>query len=344
MNRLRLPSALRRAVCALALSMPFAAIAQEKVDTLTEFRVSTAQSAVFPLGRAAERWAQLVNDKAGRAFALKTYPGATLANRDPLREFGALRDGGADLAVGSALAWSAQLPAFAVYALPWLAAESREQVALAASDAVRDAIAARADAAGVVVLAVAPLGERVLATTRGPVLAPADLSGVDVRVVASPLLIESLATLGARPASMNLPDAQSAFAAGTLGGQEAPASTLAAMRIAALGPRFVTRWGAFADVMVFAVRRAVWERWSAEQRASVQAAAVEAARETAAIASEESALADLTRQGVTIVRITPAQRAALRAAVQPVWSKWTTQIGADLVDAAEAAVAGAAAK
>jgi hypothetical protein len=34
----------------------------------------------------------------------------------------------------------------------------------------------------------------------------------------------------------------------------------------------------------------------------------------------------------------------LRTAVQPVWSKWTAQIGADVVEAAEAAVAGAAVK
>ena len=54
---------------------------------------------------------------------------------------------------------------------------------------------------------------------------------------------------------------------------------------------------------------------------------------------EEAALAELTKQGVTIVRLTAAQRAAFRASVQPVWSTWTTPIGPELVRAAEAAVA-----
>jgi len=38
------------------------------------------------------------------------------------------------------------------------------------------------------------------------------------------------------------------------------------------------------------------------------------------------------------VRPTPAQRAALRAAVDRVWANWTASIGAELVAAAQAAV------
>ena len=62
-----------------------------------------------------------------------------------------------------------------------------------------------------------------------------------------------------------------------------PPSTLAATRIAAIGQKFVTRWGAFADVMVFAVRRATWDAWSEEQRTAVRSAAHDAAREADAL-------------------------------------------------------------
>ena len=82
---------------------------------------------------------------------------------------------------------------------------------------------------------------------------------------------------------MSLADAQSLLAAGTLDGQEAAASTLAATRIAASGQKFVTRWGAFADVMVFAVRRSVWAKWSPEQQAAARATALEAARDAGAL-------------------------------------------------------------
>ena len=104
-----------------------AAAAQDKP---AELKLTVAQSPAFPLGKAAERWGALLTEASSSRFQVKLHPGAVLAGRDPLREFGTLRDGGADLAVGSALMWSTELPAFAVYALPWLAPEPREQVAL----------------------------------------------------------------------------------------------------------------------------------------------------------------------------------------------------------------------
>ncbi|MCC7327321.1 MAG: TRAP transporter substrate-binding protein DctP [Burkholderiales bacterium] len=315
-----------------------------KPSEAPELKLSVAQSAAYPLGKAADRWVQLVNDAAGRSFVVKPYPGAVLAGRDPQREFGVLRDGLADLAVGSALAWSAQLPSFAVYALPWLASETRELEALVADDSLRQQVAARAALAGVVVVAVAPLGERVLSTAKSVIPTLSELAGLRVRVVAIPLLTETFATLGAKPSSMSFASAQAAFADGSLDAQEAPASTLAATRIAATGQKFVTRWGAFNDVMVFAVRRSVWEGWSDDQRALVRTHAAQVASEAGAVAREEAALAELTQQGVTLLRPTPAQRMALRAAVQPVWARWAAIIGTDLVGAAEAAVAAAVAR
>src|SRR4051812_31132329 len=79
-----------------------------------ELKLSVAVGGTLPLGRAATRWAELLG---ANAIAVKTYPGAALAQRDASREFIALREGAADLAVGSALQWSAQVPALGVYAL-----------------------------------------------------------------------------------------------------------------------------------------------------------------------------------------------------------------------------------
>lgn len=319
------------------------AFAQAKVDTLPELRLTVAQGPAFPLGKAAEQWAQRVNAAAGGAYEAKLYAGAVLAGRDAAREFGALRDGAAELAVGSALAWSAQLPAFGAYVLPWLAPDSRAQAALAADVPLFERVHAEALRAGVVLLAVAPLGERIVATGKGTLRAPPDMTGLRIRVPGNPLVQETYAALGARPESMDFAQAQAALAAGTLDGQDAPASTLATARIAAGGLRYVTRWGAFGDLMVFAVRRTAWDVWPVAQRDAVRMAAVAAAREAAAPAREEAALADLTRQGVTIIELTPTQRGAFRAAVAPVTLRWAQTMGMDLAAAAERVAAGAAA-
>ena len=136
---------------------------------------------------------------------------------------------------------------------------------------------------------------------------------------------------------MPLADAQAAFAARSLDGQEGPASTLAAARVAASGLKFVTRWGAFADAMVFAVRQSVWSRWTDAQRTAARAAAVAAVADAGALAREDAAFGELGKQGADVVRPTATQRAAWRAAIEPVWAKWTGPIGADVVAAAQAA-------
>ena len=335
----------RRAACVLALLVAFSTVpplqAQDRSAKPPELRLSTALAPSFPLGRAGERWAQLVNEQAGSEFEVRQYPGATLALRDPGREFGALRDGLADLAVGSALAWSAQFAPLGVYSVPWLAVDSREQETLAADTALRENLFVLMEAAGVVGLALAPLGEHVLATAKAPVASPAAASGLRVRVMPLRSVIDVYVALGALPQSMGFAQAQAALLAGMLDGQDALPTALVATRAYASGQKFVTRWGAFTDVMVFAVRKVAWDAWPEDRRVLVRHAAEQAAREANALAREEAALAQLTKEGVTIVRLSATQRAALRDAAQPAIAAWTNAVGAELVGAARAAVAGA---
>jgi TRAP-type C4-dicarboxylate transport system substrate-binding protein len=335
----------RRVTCVITLAASaFAASplqAQDGNAGVQELRLSTALAPTYPLGRAGQRWAQLVNEKAGAAFEVRQYPGATLAARDPGREFGALKSGLAELAVGSALAWSGQFAPVGVYAIPWLTGNAREQEALAADAPLRESVFAQMAAAGVIGLAVAPLGEHVLATTRAPIETPADLKGLRVRVVSLRSLIEVYVALGALPESMNFALAQAALAAGTLAGQDALPTTLVATRASASGMKFITRWGAFADAMVFAVRKASWDAWPEERRVLVRGAAEQAAREANALALEEAALAQLTRDGVTILRLSPTQRNAFRDAAQPAINAWIDLVGAELAGSAQAAVAAA---
>ncbi len=311
--------------------------AQGAGDAVPELKLSTALAPAYPLGKAGQLWTEAINVRASSSFRIRQYPGAVLAGRDPRREFHSVANGAADLAVGSALAWSASFPEFGAYVLPWLAPDAQALESLTADAALFERIAAATARAGVILVAVAPLGERVLATVNGAVTAPAEGVGLRIRTVTTPLLMDTLGALGMRAEAMSYAEARAALAGGTLDGQEASPSTLAATRIGSTRQKFVTRWGAFADVMVFAVRRAVWEQWTSAMQADVRAAAQDAARDAAALAHEDAALADLTRQGITLVRLAPAQRALFRAAVQPVWDKWTSAIGADNIAAAKTA-------
>lgn len=324
-------------VVAIVLGFGFAiAMPAEAKDPL-ELKLSAAVGPAFPLGRAAERWAQLAEGSAAGAFTVKFHPGASLAQRDPAREFIALRDGAAQLAVGSALAWSAQVPALAVVALPWLAPDRRTLDALVDDARVRAAVAARVEAAGAIMVEWAPLGHRDLATKRA-VRVPGDVRGMRLRIAPSTLLTDLYVSLGMLPHSMGFGEAQGAFAAGALDAQEGSATTLASMRVGDVGLTQVVEWGAVADAMVFAVHRATWERWDEAQRAAVRRAASEAVQYAAAPDREEAALRGLADAGLGVARLTAAGRAPFREASRAVYERWSPVVGTEIVELAEQAV------
>ncbi|HZQ60435.1 MAG TPA: TRAP transporter substrate-binding protein DctP [Casimicrobiaceae bacterium] len=301
-------------------------------------KVSVAVGPAFALGQAAQTWARLVNERAGDALALRVFPGATLAQRDAAREFATLRDGAADMAVGSTLFWSTQVPALAVASLPWIAPSARALDALA-SGAVGDRLMQAVDGAGVVALAIAPLAHRELIATTDRVHAPSDLQGLRVRIAANALLSDIYTGLGALPTTMSLAATRDAVAAGTLDAQEGTPRTFAAARAGVSGFKYVTVWQAVGELAVFAVNKKTWDGLTEPQQGIVRAAAQEAAGELGIGAAQESesALETLRERGVTITRLLPPAQAAFAAAAAPVTERWKATIGADLVEAAQAA-------
>src|SRR5580765_7501372 len=85
-----------------------------------EWNLSTALGPAYPQGKGGELWAKLIRERSGGRLAVRQFPGATLAQRDPAREFLALRGGAIDLAVASVSNWAPQVPELNVISLPWL--------------------------------------------------------------------------------------------------------------------------------------------------------------------------------------------------------------------------------
>ena len=315
------------------------ACAQDAARKANELKLSVAVGPAYALGKAAEQWAKLVAERSGGEIAVKLHPGATLAQRDPGREFLALREGAADLAVGSTLPWSAQVNELALVGLPWLAPDSRGLVALS-TGAMRERLFAAIERAGAVPLALAPLGHRAIATIGRPVRTPEDVAGLRVRVTSMPFLVDFYAGIKAQPQAMPFAAAADAFRSDGLDAQEGPVAAFAAMRLDGLGFRHLTLWGAVGEIAVFAVNRAVWDAWTVEQRGLVGDAAREIARGLPALAAaeEDTALALLAGRGMSVLRLTGSGRAAFAAASRRTYDQWAAVAGEELVRAAESAV------
>jgi TRAP-type C4-dicarboxylate transport system substrate-binding protein len=330
------PATLALLVTLFALSC--AVRAQGAGDPASGWKLSVAVGPAFALGKAADRWAKLVAERSGGKLVVRAFPGATLSGRDPAREFNALREGAADLAVGSTLYWSAQVVELNLIGLPWLAPEDNDLKAIA-EGAVGEQLLAAVEGAGAVPLAIAVLGHRALATSK-PVHSPADIAGLTVRATSTPLLTDLFVGLGAAPRAMSAVDAQPAFRAHTLEAQEGAPATLAAARLEAFGVKHVIEWGAIAECAIFAANKNAWMSWTPAQQIIVRDAAVQAASELRSLvqAENEAALRELAQRGVTVTRLTATGRAAFAAAARGVYDKWATTAGPDLVRRAEAAV------
>ena len=330
------------ALAASGLTLTSGVAAQPAPAAPTVLKLSVAVGPAFALGKAARTWANAIGEGSRGALVADLHPGATLSQRDPAREFSALHDGAADLAVGSTLYWSAQVNALAVVGLPWIAPEPAELAALTQGESGA-ALFAAVLRAGAVPLALAPLGHRAIATMTRSVRTPGDVAGLAIRITSTPYLVDLYAGLGGQPNAVPFAEADAAFRSGALNAQEGTVATFAAARLDALGFKDVTLWGAVGEVAVFAANATTWARLDAAQQAALKESAQGVAEDLAqsAAAEEQAAIGVLRSRGVAILRLTPSGRAAFAAAARPVYDRWAAVAGEEVVRAAEAAAASA---
>ncbi|QCN96424.1 DctP family TRAP transporter solute-binding subunit [Azospirillum argentinense] len=314
-------------------------------DYKAEYKLSTVLGKPFPWGIGGDRWAELVKEKTNGRINVKMYPGSALVNGDQTKEFTALRQGVIDMAVGSTINWSPQVKELNLFSLPFLMPDHKAMDALTQGPVGKqlfDLLATK----DVVPLAWGENGFREVSNSKHAITKPEDLKGLKIRVVGSPLYLDTFTALGANPTQMSWADAQPALSTGAVDGQENPVAVFTAAKLPTLGQKHLTLWGYVADPLIFVVNKEVWNSWSKEDQEAVRAAAVQAAAEEVAIArkgitaQDDSLLKELAGQGVAVVQLTPEQQKAFQAATRAVYDKWAKTIGPDLVKAAETSVAG----
>ena len=333
-------SATAAASALLTLGLPAAQAQTYK----SEYRMSLVVGTAFPWGKGGEIWANKVREKTNGRINIKLYPGVSLIQGDQTREFSALRQGVIDMAVGSTINWSPQVKQLNLFSLPFLMPDYAAIDALTQGEVGKE-IFKTLDKAGVVPLAWGENGYRELTNSKHAVKTPADMKGLKIRVVGSPLFADTFTALGANPTQMSWADAQPAFASGAVDGQENPMSIFTAAKLHTVNQKFLTLWGYVADPLVFVVNKDVWNSWTPADREAVRQAALEAGKEEIAIARKgmveagQPLLKDIEGLGVTITRLSPEERAAFVKITRPVYDKWKTQVGTPLVEMAEKAIA-----
>ena len=329
------------AAAALAFTAP-AAMAQTAYKS--EYRMSLVLGTAFPWGKGGELWANKVRERTQGRINIKLYPGVSLIQGDQTREFSALRQGVIDMAVGSTINWSPQVKQLNLFSLPFLMPDYAAADALTQGE-VGKSLFQTLDKAGVVPLAWGENGYREISNSKKAIKSPDDLKGMKIRVVGSPLFLDTFTALGANPTQMSWADAQPAMASSAVDGQENPLSVYMAAKLYTVAQKHLTLWGYMNDPLIFVVNKDIWNSWTPADREIVKQAAIDAGKEQIVIArkgvieADKPLLKEIASHGVTVTQLSPAEREAFVKATRPVVEKWKGQIGADLVNMAEKAIA-----
>lgn len=304
-----------------------------------EYSVSTVLSDAYPWGQAAVKWAELVEERSEGKIKLKIYPNAQLVSGDQTREFSAMRSGLIDMAVGSTINWSTQVPELNLFSLPFLMPDDAAVDAITQGEAGKQVFSA-IEKRGVMPLAWGENGFREISNSRKPITQPEDLKGLKIRVVGSPLFLDTFNALGANPTQMSWTDAQPALTTGAVDGQENPLSVFDAARADRASQSHLTLWHYMNDPLIFGVNQRLWRTLSKEDQQLLTETAIEAGQWEVKKSRAEltDTLARIRERDVEITELTEEQRAAFVEATQSVYKKWTPKIGADLVEKAQSAI------
>ena len=340
--RLRtLLTATAAAATLLAVGLP-AAHAQGKYKD--EYRMSLVLGTAFPWGQGGQLWADKGRERTNGRINIKLYPGTSLVQGDQTREFSAIRQGVIDMAVGSTINWSPQVKALNLFSLPFLFPDYAAVDAVVQGEAGKEIFKAL-EKAGVQPLAWGENGYREISNSKHAITKPEDLKGLKIRVVGSPLFLDTFTALGANPTQMSWADAQPAMASKAVDGQENPLAVYQAAKLQSVGQNHITLWGYMNDPLIFVVNKDVWNSWTPEDREIVRQAAIDAGREEIAIARKglveegKPLVKELEALGVTVTDLNAEQRKAFAEATRSVYDKWKPQIGTNLVEMAEKAIA-----
>ena len=309
-----------------------------------EYKLSLVIGPQTPWGQAAQKFADLVKERTGGKINIKCYFAGQLFAGMQTNEFLILRQGVADFAVGSTINWSPTVKELNLFSLPFFFPDYKHLDAVKAGDPGKK-IFKIIDGLGVIGLGWGENGYRELTNSKRPVRKPEDMDGLKIRVVGSPIFIDTFRAMGGNPVSINWSEALTALQQGTVDGQENPVvSIIIPYKLWEMNKN-ITIWHYTIDPLILGVSKVTWDSFDSKDREIVSKAAKEAmewdikeARKGLERSTE--AIDTLKSKGMDVVIFTLKDMEVFKTKTKSVYDKWIPEIGADLVSSAEKIVKG----
>lgn len=175
-------------------------------------------------------------------------------------------------------------------------------------------------------------GYRNLTNSKRAVYTPADVNGLKVRTMENPMHLDAWTTLGANPTPMAFGELFSAMQQGVVDGQENPWGTIYLQNFFEV-QGFATDTGHVYSPFVLLIAEKFFNDLPEDLQKVVQDAAIASRdRERELNRKYNSEYKEKLKEVMTVVELTPAQKAEFQSMVMPVYDTYSKAIGKDLID------------
>jgi TRAP-type transport system periplasmic protein len=279
-------------------------------------------------GQGLVKWSELVAQRTDGRVKIEVFPSLQLGSEPQMLE--GMRLGTVDGGVLTDANFQALVPDFGAINLPFAFANYDE--AHHFLDGAKPILLKKLEKTGVVGFAFADVGFRSIGNNRGPIKTLADLKGLKIRIVPSPMLTDTMNALGARGIPMGGDQIATAMMQGIIDGVELGHIYFVSIKT----PEYTKYFSATREVFssaVFAMSKSSFDSLSPTDQKIVADAAQEAASFASDYTAREEAKVPqiLTTEGMKVNDVDPSFTEDARKAVDSVWAKYTQKLDPQLV-------------
>ncbi|SME88020.1 C4-dicarboxylate-binding protein DctP [Tistlia consotensis] len=287
-----------------------------------------------PKGEAATKLAQRINDEMNGVACMEVYPNSQLYNDDKVLE--AMQLGDVQMAAPSLSKFEKYTKKLRIFDLPFLFKDIEAVDRFQMSDKGQELLGSM-KSKGLLGLAYWHNGMKQLSANK-PLIEPSDAAGLKFRIQTSDVLEAQFKALGANPQKMAFSEVYGALQTGVVDGQENTWSNIYTKKFYEVQDGITHTDHGIIDYLVV-VSADWWTGLKPDVRDKLKKILLEVTRESneASAAINEDNRKKILAAGTTIRELTPTQREDWVKAVEPVWTQFEGDIGADMIAAAKAA-------
>lgn len=314
---------------ALVIFLAISTAASAQDIKARKMKLGYATKEDHPQGLAAKKFSELLAEKSGKKFDLSTYGNNMLG--DDKQMIGALQGGIQEFSIQATSPFVGTVKDFGMLDFFFLFSDEKQADAVLDGPVGQKLLAKTMDK-GLVGLVFLENGFRNMTNNKRPITRLEDVQGLKIRVMQSPVFIESIRLLEANPTPLAFSELYTALETGTVDGQENPCVMIESSKFPEV-QKYYSVTNHVYNSFVLTASKKWWEKLSAEEQKIVREAALETRAYQRKLNREVNAscVAQLQAQKMQINTVPQAEMSRMSEKVRPVIEKYSKEYDQQLL-------------